>query len=99
MIKSSAYNREYLVLHRLAKQKDQIMYFQMRKNQRQNKLAVGRSVFYSSPLLFSFPSLGSLSNNDGDGYENVAWKVNLAAFFTRLFHLVNSSNVGKVFWS
>ena len=29
------------------------MYFQMRKNQRQNKLAVGRSVFYSSPLLFS----------------------------------------------
>ena len=30
MIKSPAYNREFN-LHRLAKQKDQIMYFQMRK--------------------------------------------------------------------
>ena len=47
-------------------------------------------------------SLGSFSNNDGDGYENVTFKSEFALLqiLSRLFdsNSSNSSNVGKFFW-
>ena len=45
--------------------------------------------------------LGSLSNDNGDGYENVTYKVNLRCLkLNRTYSIsLNSSNVGTVFWS
>ena len=47
--------------------------------------------------------IGSLSNNDGDGYgyENVTEKVNSRRLeLYRAYSIsFNSSNVGKLFWS
>ena len=45
--------------------------------------------------------IGSLRNNDGDGYENVTWKVNSGCFKLNNAYSVsfNSSNVGSFFWS
>ena len=46
-------------------------------------------------------TLGSLSNNDGDGYKNVTLKVNSHRFKLYRTHSISftSSNVGKCFWS
>ena len=43
----------------------------------------------------------SLSKNDGDGYENITWKVNLCCFKLYRFYsiLFNPPKVGKFFWS
>ena len=43
--------------------------------------------------------VGSLSNNNGDGYENVAWKVNSFRFKLYCDYSIsfNSSNVGHFF--
>ena len=45
--------------------------------------------------------MGSLSNNDGDDYENVILKVNSCYF--KLYHAYtfsfSLSNVGKCFWN
>ena len=45
--------------------------------------------------------LKGLSNDNGDGYENVTYKVNLRCLkLNRAYSIsLNSSNVGKVFWS
>ena len=46
--------------------------------------------------------LGSLSNSDRDGYENVAFKTSEFALLKicRAYSIsFNSSNVGKFFWS
>ena len=45
--------------------------------------------------------IGSLSNNDGDGYETVTEKVNSRRLeLYRAYSIsFNSSNVGKLFWS
>ena len=45
--------------------------------------------------------IGSLRNNDGDGYENVTWKVNSGCLKLNNAYSVsfNSSNVGSFFWS
>ena len=45
--------------------------------------------------------IGSLSNNDGDGCENVTKKVNLRCFKRYPAYSISftSSNVGKCFWS
>ena len=55
------------------------------------------SVIYTWLLLVS-SSLGSLSNNDGDGYENVTLKVNSRCFkLYRAYYIsIKSSNVGHV---
>ena len=46
-------------------------------------------------------AIGSLSNKDGDGYENVTQKVNSRSFklYRAYFISFNSSNVGKLFWT
>ena len=46
-------------------------------------------------------TLGSLSNNDGDGYKNVTLKVNSHRFKIYRAYSISftSSNVGKCFWS
>ena len=43
----------------------------------------------------------TLSNNDGDGYENVSWKMNSGCFKLYRAYSVSfsSSNVGRFFWS
>ena len=45
--------------------------------------------------------LGSLSNNDGKGYENVTQKVKSRCFKLYRFYSIsfNLSNVGNLFWS
>ena len=45
--------------------------------------------------------IGSLRNDDGDGYENVTWKVNLRCFkLYRAYSIsFNSSNFGKFYYS
>ena len=45
--------------------------------------------------------IGSLRNDDGDGYENVTWKVNLRCFkLYRAYSIsFNSSNVGNFYCS
>ena len=45
--------------------------------------------------------VGSLSNDDGDGYENVTGKVNSRCLklYRAYFISFNSSNVGKCLWS
>ena len=45
--------------------------------------------------------IGSLSKNDGNGYENVTYKVNLHYFkiYYAYSNSFSSSNVGKPFWS
>ena len=45
--------------------------------------------------------IGNLSNNDGDGYENVTLKLNLRCFkiYRAYSNSFNSWNVGKFFWS
>ena len=55
------------------------------------------SVIYTWLLLVS-SSLGSLSNNDGDGYENVTLKGNSRCFkLYRAYYIsIKSSNVGHV---
>ena len=55
------------------------------------------SVIYTWLLLVS-SSLGSLSNNDGDGYENVTLKMNSRCFkLYRAYYIsIKSSNVGHV---
>ena len=57
---------------------------------------VGRPSLRRSVLI-----LGSLSNNDGDDYKNVTWKVNSHRFklYRAYSILFTSSNVGKCFWS
>ena len=49
----------------------------------------------------SFPLIGSLSNNDGDGYEDATSKVNSGCFKLYRAHYIslNSSNACKFFWS
>ena len=51
--------------------------------------------------LSSSSLLRSLNNDDGDGYENVTYKVNLRCFKRYRAYSIsfNSSNVGKFFWS
>ena len=46
-------------------------------------------------------SLGTLSNNDDDGSENVAKKMNLHSFKLNRVHLdpLNMSNAGDFSWS
>ena len=46
-------------------------------------------------------TLGSLSNNDSDGYENVIYKVKPHCFkLDRTYSMsFNSSNVGNIFWT
>ena len=45
--------------------------------------------------------LALASNNDGDDYENVTWKVNSRGFKSYRAYSTpfSSSNVGKFFWS
>ena len=45
--------------------------------------------------------IGSLSNSDGDGYENVTWTVKSHCFkLYRAYSIsFNSTNVGDLFWS
>ena len=54
-------------------------------------------------FVFFFGKLGSLSNNDGEGCENVIWKVNSRCFkLNRAYFMSfmpNSSNVGRFRWS
>ena len=56
-------------------------------------------VFYAVVVACSL-ILGSLSNDDGEVYENVVWKVNSCCFkLNRAFFIsFNSSNVGRFFW-
>ena len=53
-------------------------------------------------LFIFFMELGSSRSDDGDGYENVTWKVNAGCFklYDAYSISFNSSNVhGKCFWS
>ena len=44
-------------------------------------------------------SIGSLGNNDGDGYENVTWILKSHCFrLYRTYSTSDSSNVGNFFW-
>ena len=67
---------------------------------RKDEQSLGQSVPVNGPLSLE-PSVGNLSNNDDDGYENVTWKVNSHRF--KIYHAYsisfNSSNVGDYFWS
>ena len=79
---------------------------------RKDEQSLGQSVFvrifFCSPYVVPVngplslePSVGNLSNNDDDDYENVTWKVNSRCFkLYRAYSIsFNSSNVGDFFWS
>ena len=81
---------------------------------RKDEQSLGQSVFVriffcspyvvpvnGGPLSLEPPSVGNLSNNDDDDYENVTWKVNSRCFkIYRAYSIsFNSSNVGDFFWS
>ena len=80
---------------------------------RKDEQSLGQSVFvrifFCSPYVVPVnggplslgPSVGNLSNNDDDAYENVTWKVNSRWFkLYRAYSIsFNSSYVGDFFWS
>ena len=50
--------------------------------------------------LDSESKIGSLSNNEGEGYQNITEKESRCLKLYRAYSIsFNSSNVGKVFWS
>ena len=55
----------------------------------------------SLPNLAEFRDTAPLSNNDGDGYENVTWKTKSRCFkLYRAYSIsFNSSNLGNFIWS
>ena len=59
------------------------------------------NIFETRPIRRASTLIRSLSTNDGDGYENVTWKVKSRYF--KIYHAYsisfNSSNVGSFFWS
>ena len=61
-----------------------------------------KQIHFLSDVLVAFSSLiGSLSNNDGDGYENVTYKVKSRCFKLHRAYSISfdSSNAGNFFWS
>ena len=57
----------------------------------------GLSMIVRRVIVVSLLSIGSLSNNEGDGYENVIEKVNLLCLKPYLAY--SMSNDGNCFWS
>ena len=57
----------------------------------------GLSMIVRRVIVVSLLSIGSLSNNEGDGYENVTEKVKLLCLKPYLAY--SMSNDGNCFWS
>ena len=59
------------------------------------------NIFETRPIRRASTLIRSVSNGDGDGYENVTWKVKSRYFkIYRAYSIsFNSSNVGNFFWS
>ena len=56
---------------------------------------------FAARFTVALDKMGSLSNNEGDGNENVIWKVNSRCFKLSRDKSIsfNSANVGRLFWS